>query len=188
MVRLALLCACCLALLAACQPTFDWRMVHPQHAALSALLPCKPQRAERSVELDGQTVLMEMLSCETGGAQFSIADTNPIADPGSADALLGKWRAVTLANLRARSTGERPFVPAGGLGLPGSVRVSASGQRLDGGTVTLQAAWFARATPDGVQLFDAVVYAPKLQQDVGETFFSSLKLQPAGANPDNRSQ
>ncbi|WHZ09713.1 MAG: hypothetical protein OJF60_000152 [Burkholderiaceae bacterium] len=188
MLRLALLCACAITLLAACQPTFDWRVVHPAHAALSALLPCKPQRAERSVDLDGQQVLMEMLSCETGGALFAIAHTNAIADPARADALLAHWRALTLANLRAHPAKDQPFVPAGGLGLPGSVRVSAQGQRLDGGAVTVQAAWFAQRTPDGVQLFDAVVYAPRLQAQVGETFFSSLKLQSTGANPDNRSQ
>lgn len=187
MLRPALLCACC-ALLVACQPTFDWRLVYPQHAALSALLPCKPQRAERSVDLAGQTVLMEMLSCETGGAQFAIAHTNAIADPARAGALLAQWRAVTLANLRARTSGEQRFVPAGGLDLPGAVRVSASGQRLDGGAVTVQAAWFAQRTPDGVQLFDAVAYAPQLPKEVGETFFSSLKLLPAGAIPDNRPQ
>jgi hypothetical protein len=50
--------------------------------------------------------------------------------------------------------------------------VQASGQRTDGRAVQSQAAYFSQ----GRQVFQAVIYADKMDPEVAETFFSSLKL------------
>ena len=36
-----------LLVLAACNPVFNWREVRPEGTALSLLLPCKPDKAEK---------------------------------------------------------------------------------------------------------------------------------------------
>jgi hypothetical protein len=61
------------ALLIACTPTFNWRDVSFEQAPATALLPCKPDRASRPVELAGQKLMMHMAGCEAGGAMFAVA-------------------------------------------------------------------------------------------------------------------
>lgn len=57
----------------ACTPTFNWRDVSFEQAPAGALLPCKPDRGSRPVELAGQKITMHMAGCEAGGAMFAVA-------------------------------------------------------------------------------------------------------------------
>jgi hypothetical protein len=59
--------------LLACTPTFNWRDVSFEQAPVSALLPCKPDRGARQVQLAGQQLTMHMAGCEAGGAMFAVA-------------------------------------------------------------------------------------------------------------------
>ncbi len=61
------------ALLAACTPAFNWREVGFDQAGVTALLPCKPDRGTRAVQLAGQAAQMSMAGCESGGAMFTIS-------------------------------------------------------------------------------------------------------------------
>ena len=162
--------------LVACSPTFNWREVRPGASTLVALLPCKPDEAVRTVALDGEPVNLDMLRCDTRGATFAIGFAD-VHDRERAGPLLAWWRAATLANLRATGSTDVPFMPKGSLVLPQSTRVTATGQRADGAAVKVHAAWFAQRVGSGVQLFQAVVYAKKMDQNVSDTFFSSLRLQ-----------
>jgi hypothetical protein len=60
-------------LLAACTPTFNWRELSFEQASASGLLPCKPDRASRPMQLADKNVVMHMAGCETGGAMFTLA-------------------------------------------------------------------------------------------------------------------
>jgi hypothetical protein len=60
-------------ILMACTPTFNWRDVSFEQAPATALLPCKPDRGSRPVELAGQKLMMHMAGCEAGGAMFAVA-------------------------------------------------------------------------------------------------------------------
>lgn len=55
-----------LLLLAACNPVFNWREVRPDNTALTLLLPCKPDKAQRSVPLGGRPTELAMLACDAG--------------------------------------------------------------------------------------------------------------------------
>jgi hypothetical protein len=57
----------------ACTPTFNWREVSLEQAGVMGLLPCKPDRGTRQVQLAGQTMPMTMAGCESGGALFTIS-------------------------------------------------------------------------------------------------------------------
>ncbi|MDP2819368.1 MAG: hypothetical protein Q8O29_14080 [Polaromonas sp.] len=178
--RLALLAAAFLTL-AACNPTFNWREVRPDNTGLALLLPCKPDKAEKSVPLGGQPVALRMLGCDAGGATFAVAVAD-IGDASKAEAVLAQWQALTLANMKAGPVGlvagatqVSSFRPTGmATGAP-ALLVKAQGQRADGRAVAGQVAYFSR----GSQLFQVVLYADVMSAEVAETFFSSLKFEPA---------
>jgi hypothetical protein len=168
--RALALCAALIAVLAACSPTFNWREVRPDGVALGFLLPCKPDKAEKTVPLGGRPVPMQLLGCDAGGATFAVA----VADVGEAariPAVLVEWQAATLANMRAGGTAPQ-IAPLKLAGAQQPVLVTAEGRRGDGSAVTGRAAYFAR----GTQVFQAVMYSAKPEPDAAETFFSSLKL------------
>ena len=59
--------------LTACQPTFNWRDVRPDNTRLSLLMPCKPDKAQKTVPLAGQPTELTLLSCDAGGVTFAVA-------------------------------------------------------------------------------------------------------------------
>jgi hypothetical protein len=56
-----------------CTPALNWRDVAFDVMPVTALLPCKPDRGERSVPLAGANRQMVMAGCEAGGATFTVA-------------------------------------------------------------------------------------------------------------------
>lgn len=160
-----------LASLAACNPTFNWRDVRFDNARLALLMPCKPDKALRTVPMASQPTEMSLLSCDAGGTTFavSMADVNDAAKTG---AVLAQWQSAALTNIKSALPGTRDAFKLQGLS-SGAVMVKATGQRTNGQAVTSQAAYFAQ----GSQIFQAVMYADKISPDVAETFFSGLKFE-----------
>ena len=160
--------------LAACNPAFNWRDVRLENSRLSLLLPCKPDKAQKTVPLGGQPTELTMTGCEAGGATFAVAVAD-LGDAAKAAPVLAQWQALTLANMQATPQATQIVV----LKLPGAasqappVLVKAQGRRADGSAVTGQAAYFAQ----GSQVFQVVLYAGKIPPDVSETFFFSLKFE-----------
>lgn len=83
--------------LAACTPAFNWRDVAFDGAPVAALLPCKPDRGERTVPLAGAPRQMVMAGCEAGGATFTVAVVNvqDIAQVGAVKAELAAANKAT---------------------------------------------------------------------------------------------
>ncbi len=163
--------------LAACSPAFNWREVRPENTRLSFLLPCKPDKAQKTVPFGGKPTPLAMLGCEAGGITFAVAvaDLGNSGEAAQAATLLAQWQSLTLANMRAGAPQLSPLkLPGAAIAQP-PVLVTAQGQRADGTAVSGQAAYFAH----GAQLFQAVMYADRLPPEVAETFFSSLKFAPA---------
>lgn len=165
--------------LAACSPAFNWREVRPEHTRLHALLPCKPDKAQKTVPLGGQPTVLSMLGCDASGATFAIAVAD-IGDAGQAADVLAKWQSATLLNMRAPlldapgSSSQSSSLPLpGAAAQPPAVLVKAQGRRADGRAVLSQAAYFAQ----GSQVFQAVIYAEQLKPEVAETFFAGLRFQ-----------
>lgn len=159
-------------LLAACNPTFNWREVRVDPPGLLAMLPCKPDKGARPVPMAGREVSLNVLGCETGGATFALMQAD-IGDAARTGEVLAQWRVATLLNMRAAASRQEPFLPPGAVDVANSVHVVASGQRADGSAVESHAAYFAR----GSHVFQAVIYADRLKPEAAETFFSSIKLQ-----------
>lgn len=161
-------------LLAACNPTFNWREVRAESVPLNAMLPCKPDKGARSVPMAGRQVDLKLLTCDAGGVTFAIL-AGDIGDPLRAGEVLAQWKAATLANMRANSAQslEQPFLPAGAMALPQSVRVAATGQRANGSKVESHAAYFAR----GSHVVQAVIYADRVTPEAADGFFAGLGFQ-----------
>ncbi|MFV0679949.1 hypothetical protein [Ottowia sp.] len=163
-------------LLLACTPTFNWRELRLPPTTAVALLPCKPDRAERTVPLGGVPTPLVVNGCDTGGATFALMAARLPAGIAP-DEVLAAWQRITLANMRSSVEPQRqPFHPPGGLPLAHAQRLSAQGQQADGRAVMAQAVWTARAhAGGGTELLHAVVYAPQPQPEATEAFFAGIK-------------
>ena len=162
-----------LILLQGCSPSLNWRDVRPEGTSLALLLPCKPDKAQRTVPLGGSPTELNMLGCDASGATFAVASAD-IGDAAKVADVLAQWQKLTLANMKASPGGQvLPLKVAGASGTPPAVLVKAQGQRADGTAVIGHAAYFAK----GTQVFQVVMYAGKLPPEASETFFSSIKFE-----------
>lgn len=177
--RLAAACALLLALLASgCSPTFNWRNVRldSRAGALNALLPCKPDRAERPVSFDGgASVPLSMIGCSTGGLTFTLAHL-PVTEGADAATTLARWRAANAARLGAAETGPEPFMLTNALPLPASGLATTLARDAAGQPVRQRAAWFARADSGGIELFQAALLGSAIDAAAADTFFSNLRF------------
>lgn len=116
--------------LSACSPTFNWREVRPPGYSLTALWPCKPETAQRTIRLEGSAVELTMLSCEAGGVTFALGALRLPAGL-EAPVLLDVWKRAILTSLKAGGDAVAVWSPP--LALQG-LRVGwvAQGQRHDG--------------------------------------------------------
>lgn len=163
--------------LGGCSPALNWRSLPLPEAALTIMLPCKPDQATRTVELAGAPVELTMTGCEADGATFAVSHA-PLADPSRAGLALTHWHAAVLANLgKGAQAVDAPYAPPGALPLTQSVRSVIQGHRPDGSAVVAQGVWFARVAGPQVQLYHAVVYTDKPRPEVADQFFAGLVLQ-----------
>ena len=158
--------------MAACGPTFNWRETAITPTPLTALFPCKPEKASRRLVLGGAEVELQMTGCDAGGITFAIGHAT-VPSLGLAGQALAQWREATEAGMRAKSSDATALQLAGALEVPQSVRVKAVGSRPGGGQLVMQGAWFTR---DG-EVFGAFSYGDSLSPDVADTFFSGLKFR-----------
>jgi hypothetical protein len=160
--------------LSACSPTFNWREVRVDATPLQALMPCKPETAQRSVPLAGRPTELHLLACETGGLQFALAwaELDAVTQVPQA---LAAWRRASLQAIGVRLAPDDEASTAWTASVPGATQalgVQASGQNLAGGAVQTRAVYFAR----GSQVFQAAVYGEQLPAESLEAFFGGLRL------------
>ena len=135
-------------------------------------MPCKPDKATREVPIAGESTSLQAYGCEAQGATFAVFHAD-VRDPSKVAPALMQWRLATLANLHAATGRDAPFAPPGAQPIAASVQVAASGRRSDGAAVESRAAYFAQ----GTHIFQAVVYAARIQAEMADPFFSGLQFQ-----------
>ena len=168
-----------LAVLAACSPALDWRLARLDAPDAELLLPCKPDRGSRPVELVGQTMEMAMVGCETAGQVFAVSwvEVPQGVVPGE---VLRHWQRATLTHLHAltdATQGAAAFAPAGTIPLPEAVRLATSGQRADGSPLQFDAAWLLRRQGEHTLALHAVVLAKQRNSAVVDNFFSNIRFK-----------
>ena len=155
--------------LVACSPSLNWRTVPVEQ--LAALLPCKPDHAERQVDLGDKQPTLAMWGCEAGGALFAVSHLRTQA-PANPEQVIAAWQLAALRNMPGATSQAMPFKTptlAGTTPTPGAM-VRASGKRPDGQAVQAQLAWFSR----GADVYHLAVYAPVLTAAMTDTFFTEL--------------
>lgn len=176
-----------LSLLLACTPALDWREVRFEGtleagdaSPLTALLPCKPDRATREQTVGGERVSLSMMGCPATGATFTLSRM-VLKNAAKAPQVLAAWQAATLANLmphNASLVDQTPTQPAassfnvpGASGWPVASRSSGAAG---------QVAWFAQLAGTDIVLYQAAIYgaqhAKPLSAEASSLFFESLRL------------
>lgn len=156
--RTGALLAVALWALAACSPAFNWRDVRPEGGSVGATLPCKPESAQRTVELAGQPVALRMLSCDVGGLTFAMSQLRvPPSLPLST--VVDAWQQASLASLKVAAGQSQVWEPEVRLPPDSGVQLrgwKAVGMRPDGSAVPAHGVMLAR---DG-EVTQLVVYGP----------------------------
>ncbi len=158
--------------LAACSPALNWRQA--PLGGLNFSLPCKPDRAQRTVNLGGRDVALEMQGCEAQGALFAISRAR-VGDATAIHEVVQAWRASALAAMRADVAAATVLAAPGHAGVPGLASAAwlrAAGQRPQGGKVQAQLAWLVM----GGDVYHLAVYADTLAADMTEPFFTDITL------------
>ena len=160
-----------LILLQACSPSLNWREVRLAGGELKAMLPCKPDQAQRRQSLAGYEIELNMIGCEAGGALYAISAAE-LGTPAQAQQVQAQWQTNLLATLQAQGGIRQAYAIRGANAQPEALQLQASGRTEDGRALTVQAVWFMR----GTRLYHAAVYAERLSTEMSEPFFSGMEL------------
>ena len=172
--RLGLLGVPIAVALTACNPTFNWRELRPEGTPLQALLPCKPETAERSVPLGGSPTVLHMHSCKAGGVTFALAWAS-VPNAAAVPATLSDWQRASLAAIRVDPAMHSDPAHHWNASVAGATQVqgiSVQGTDPQGQPVQARVVYFAR----GAQVFQAAIYGAA-SDEVNSTFHEGLKLQ-----------
>jgi hypothetical protein len=130
-----------------CSPAMNWRQIRGEGSALQVLMPCKPDRVSRRIRLPDQDLTWNLLSCEAGGATWSMA-YGDLSDSTQLAPVLATLQDVAQRNWAVQTT--VPIAGAGGAWPPGATphpnarRWTGEGRRPDGAPLPVQAAWFVQ--------------------------------------------
>lgn len=156
-----------LVALVACGPALNWRSV--ALGEIGVTLPCKPDRAQRAVNLAELSLDMEMVGCEADGALFAVSRVR-MPQGTTSTALQAQWQTASLQQMRGRIDPAPQPILAGPKNLPLRI-VSAQGQGNDGRQVQALLAWVTV----GGDLVHFAVYAPRLSTELTEPFFDGIR-------------
>jgi hypothetical protein len=161
-------CALLLAGLCACSPALNWREVLLDR--LTVFLPCKPDRAQRTVTLGTVDVALEMAGCEAGNTLYAVSHLQ-VKDANTLPTVVQQWQTVALRNLQSSSQQTVPWtVPKGA---SAAERLAAVGTRANGDVMAAQMAWVI----SGTDIYHVAVYAKRLSPEQSDTLFSDIKIQ-----------
>jgi len=169
------LAACVLLTATGCSPVFNWREV-PLDDTLTALLPCKPDRAQRTLPVGDAAVPLDMVGCEAGGATFAVARL-PAGDAAEAGRRAEAWRAATRRQWAGAQLSEAPVAQPRAAEAPAPVELVARGG-AGGAPAEARMRWFAHADARGtLTLYQATLLGRPSEAEAASTFFEGLKLR-----------
>ena len=167
-----------LAWLAGCSPEHDWREIRADEQGFLVMLPAKPARMTRPINLEGLTVDMAMVGAQAREVAYTVG---AVVLPDGGDAtrakVLGSMRTAMVRNIGGSVRAERAVEV---------LRVDAAGQRtgtvagteieVEGRMRDREATMVARFVAHGAQAWQAVVLGPRPDRELAALFLESLKL------------
>jgi hypothetical protein len=160
-------------LLDACSPSLNWRTVALPDTDLQAVLPCRPGRYERAVEVAGRSLKMFMLSCEAGGVTYALS-TADVGDSGPVDATLAALLSAARDAIHGSGTATA-WQPQGATPFPNSVSARLQGMRPDGSPVAEAIQVFGR----GTRIYEAIAIGQDLAAASTQPFQDALRFPAA---------
>ncbi len=148
-----------------CSPALNWRVVTLEQ--MNALLPCKPDHAQRQLTLAQTSVVMDMVGCEADGALYAVSHVR-LTDPKTVPDVVQAWRSATLGNMHA---GDVPAPPDPGTAAMQVLDVK--GVRPDGTPVQAALSWWV----SGLDIYHLAVFATALTPERTETFFTQSRIR-----------
>ena len=160
--------------LAACSPALDWRELHPAGQGLTFSLPCRPDAAQRQLQLAGATLTWEMYACSAEGLTFAVAwgDTG---DPSRVAPALAALASAGQARLRGQLEHDIAALVPGMTPQAGARQWRIRGQLPDGTAVVQESAVFAH----GTRVFQATVQGAAAVPSQTRPLFEALRLDPS---------
>jgi hypothetical protein len=167
--------------LGGCSPTYNWRESVHEGVPLRALMPCKPERADRSVPLLGPerpALTLRMMSCQVGGGTFAVAAVQlPRAE--LAASAMQQWTQAAWVSLK-QSVPAGAAMPLGWSGqsvswVGASIAQSWAGPGLNHQGQPLQV--HLRLGAQGVWLVQAAWYGQQADAEVRDSFFDALRFE-----------
>lgn len=160
--------------LSACSPQLDWREVRSANPAFVVVLPAKPATFSRTVNLDGQQVMMTMTAAEVDHVTYAVG-TAALPDAEKARNALDSMRIALVKNiggvikLEKRTddkTAQTTSLEIEALGPPSA---DSGGQAIK---------LFARFVAKDKQVYQVLILgrANVISGDAVDTFFTSFKL------------
>lgn len=158
------------AIAIACTPALDWRDVRLE--GLQAMLPCKPDRGARIVQLGDHALRMQMAGCEASGAMYAISHVR-LLESSQANEVQAAWRTAALGNIHGSVV--TPQAENTAISGTGSLRkmLVAHGNLPDGKPVEARLLWLAANN----NLYHVAVYGPKLDNERLDMLLTDLRVQ-----------
>lgn len=162
--------AACVAGLSACSPALNWRTVLAHQ--LTVWLPCKPDQAQRTVQIGKLEPMLTVWACEAGGAMYAVShlQVDPQVDR---EQVVSAWRTAALRNLHGATDQTQSFGVTASMGTAAGppAMVSAEGRGPTGQATQAQWLWLTF----GQEVYQLAVYAPKITPAMTEQFFSEIR-------------
>lgn len=176
----AVLVLACLAALAACQPSYNWREIRETDAGYRILLPAKPASMSRPIDLDGMKVTMAMSGARVDETLFTVgAIVLPAAQEGLRTHAMRAMRTAMERNVQGHETKstqiEVPVIdPAGRtVSTVTGTHVEVEGT-VSGKPSHMSATFVAR----GDRAWQVVMIAPVADPATVKLFHESFRIAP----------
>lgn len=157
--------------LGACSPKFDWREVRGDDASFSVMLPAKPARLSREIDLGGTRVNMTMTAAEVDGITFAVGNAT-LPDAAAATKALLAMKTALVRNINGSIEREASAAP----GAPPAIELEALGTTPAAGGKPAPRL-IARLVARDARVYQVLVVGPadKIPRDQVDTFLTSFQ-------------
>jgi hypothetical protein len=161
----------------ACTARYDWREVRGTEEPFVVLLPAKPDSSARTINLNGNRLMMRMTAAQVEGATFAVGSAT-LADANAAPTALATMKRALVNNINGTIRSEASSAAARTNGShTDSISVEASGT-VGAGRERQPAYLKARFVSRDRRVYQAVIISKgqPVAPEVADTFFSSFKV------------
>lgn len=164
--------------LAACSPTYDWREIRNADDGYVSMMPARPARMTRPIDLDGLKVSMTMQGAQVEDLTFTIGEVVlPDAEAETRERAVSAMRTAMVRNIGAsEAQAQEVAVPV--VDSTGRVVSAAPGWRVEasGRAYERPAVLIAIFTSRGDRAWQAVVLGPEPDRGQAQQFFEGFRL------------